>query len=335
MRGLFVTDVNKLDVLELPEPELGPYEALVEVLACGICNSTDWKIIEGKFQSGSFPILIGHESVGRVTRLGAEVRSFKEGDVVLRSALRDDQMPAPEGRSRWAGFVEKAVVTDFWAEKGAAYGAVLHRQQIVPRDVDPVQAVAMITLKENISCLKRTDVQVGHSLAIVGTGPVAQALVCVAALGGIAPIVVFGRQTQWEKMIVELGAHAYVAGDEYPAEVRSILAAGGFDRAIEAVGSRAALSRCLEVVKDDGRLNIYGVPPESEPYLEEQTSDPRTFRSEVLEAEAHEQLLDWMAQGRLNLADWVSDSIVWTDYARAFEMVKAKTANKAVLKFAD
>ena len=60
-----------------------------------------------------------------------------------------------------------------------------------------------------------------------------------------------------------------------------------------------------------------------------------TFGEQNSEAEAHEQLLDWMAQGRLNLADWVSDAIVWTDYTRAFEMVRAKTANKAVLKFAD
>jgi len=41
MRGIFVTDVNQTAIMDLPQPTVGPYEALVEMEACGICNSTD------------------------------------------------------------------------------------------------------------------------------------------------------------------------------------------------------------------------------------------------------------------------------------------------------
>jgi L-iditol 2-dehydrogenase len=45
MRGIFVVGKDSTRILELPEPQLGPYEALVQVEACGICNSTDWKVV--------------------------------------------------------------------------------------------------------------------------------------------------------------------------------------------------------------------------------------------------------------------------------------------------
>jgi threonine dehydrogenase-like Zn-dependent dehydrogenase len=331
VKGIFVVESNKTEILDLPEPELGPYEALVQVEACGICNSTDWKLIEGKFFSGTFPILLGHESAGRVIRLGERVRNFQEGDLVLRSTLRDEHVPFPGGRSCWGGFVERAIVTDVWAEKSAAYNDFPHPQQIVPPHVPPAQAVAMITLKETLSCLGNSDVQPGYSLAIVGTGPVAQTLVLFAKLAGVAPVVVFGRRPAWAELFAGLGADAYVAGDDFPSEVQTILDRGGFDRAIEAAGARAALSRCLQVVGAGGRVNLYGVAPESEPYLSAEESDPRVFRSKVAEAEVHDRLLNLVEQEKVRLADWVSHEMTWTDYRLGFEMIKKKMANKVVL----
>jgi len=340
MRGIFVTALNETAILELPEPEIGPYEALVEVEACGICNSTDWKIIEGEFQGGTFPILLGHESVGRVIRTGERVRSFRAGDRVLRANLRDEHVPYPGGRSRWGGFAERAIVTDAWAQQEVPYNAFPHPQQIVPPEIPPAEAVALITLKETISCLRRSDVGPGQSLAIVGSGPVAQALVTCAKLSGIAPVVAFGRRSRWAETFARLGADAYVAAGEGPLDVdaapraaRTILEAGGFDRAIEAVGSAAALARCLEVVRPDGRVNVYGVAPASAPHPEDALADPRVYRSRVVEAEAHEQLLAWVGQGKVRLADWISHTMPWTDYQRGFEMVQEKRATKVALMF--
>ena len=333
MKGIFVTAKDQTAILDLPEPEIGPYDALVQVEACGICNSTDWKIIEGEFVGGSFPILLGHESVGQVIATGARVRSFAVGDRVLRSRLEDAQVPFPGGRSCWGGFVERALVTDVWAKRGVAYNAFPHPQQIVPPSVSAVDAVAAITLKETINCLDNSGVGPGQSLAIVGTGPVAQSLVLFAKLSGIAPVVVFGRRPQWAARFARLGVDGYVAGEDVDPDVRAILDRGGFDRAIEAVGSRAALSRCLQVVKVDGRINIYGVEPASGPYLPEEEADPRVYRAPVAEAEAHDRLFDWVAQGTVCLSDWISHHMPWTEYQRGFDMVHDKTANKVALTF--
>jgi threonine dehydrogenase-like Zn-dependent dehydrogenase len=116
--------------------------------------------------------------------------------------------------------------------------------------------------------------------------------------------------------------------------VRAILDRGGFDRAIEAVGARSALSRCLQVVQVDGRVNLYGIAPESEPYLPEEESDPRVFRSKVAEAETHDQLVAWIERGVVDLSDWISHVIPWTDYQLGFDWIADKTANKVLLQFA-
>jgi threonine dehydrogenase-like Zn-dependent dehydrogenase len=338
MKGLFVVERDRTEILDLPEPEIGPYEALVQVEACGICNSTDWKIIEGEFVSGTYPILLGHESCGRVIAVGEKVRSFQAGDRVLRSRLADAHVPYPGGRSCWGGFVERAIVKDVWAEQGVSYNAFPHDQQIVPSDWTPLEAVASITLKETLSCLRNSDVQAGMSLAIVGTGPVAQTLAYFAVLSGIRPVVVFGRRPRWAETFAQLGVDGYVAGQpsaggSVPPLVQALLDGGGFDRAIEAVGARSALSTCLEVVKPDGRVNLYGIAPQSEPYLPEEEGDPRVFRGKVAEAEVHEQMIEWVAQGKVKPADWISHQMPWTDYQRGFDMITRKEANKVVLTF--
>ena len=109
MKAVFAVARNRVEVLDIPAPEPGPFEALVQMRACGICNNTDWKLIEGEFFSGTFPILLGHESVGEVVGLGEGVRSFRVGDLVLRAGLKDHHVPLPGGRSCWGGFAEQAI----------------------------------------------------------------------------------------------------------------------------------------------------------------------------------------------------------------------------------
>jgi threonine dehydrogenase-like Zn-dependent dehydrogenase len=75
------------------------------------------------------------------------------------------------------------------------------------------------------------------------------------------------------------------------------------------------------------------VAPASAPHPEGALADPRVYRSRVVEAEAHEQLLAWVADGKVRLADWISHSMPWTDYQRGFEMVQDKRAIKVALTF--
>ena len=71
MLSVAVLQPNKIDLVEIPEPEPGPYEARVKVEVSFICNATDRKLIEGHFPGvEKYPLLLGHESVGIVDKIG-------------------------------------------------------------------------------------------------------------------------------------------------------------------------------------------------------------------------------------------------------------------------
>ncbi len=318
--------------MEMPVPRPGPYEALVKTEASAICNSTDSKVLHGEFFSGTWPVLLGHETVGRIVKLGEGVRSFKVGDQVLRGTLADSHVPFTGGRSCWGGFVEYNLVTDVWAKAGAGYNAWPHPQQIVPSSISPVDATLLITLKENLSVVSNFDV-IGHKLAIVGTGPVAQAMTLFAHLLGAKAVVVYGRNPAWRERFIKLGADAYQTGKERPASVGKGVMAEGFERVLEAVGSRAALSQCIELANPVGKVGIYGIPSEGEPYAENDLKNPMVSTPKVAEAEVHAQILNMIDKGQVNLADWVSQVLPWEEYALGFERVWRKEANKVVLTF--
>ncbi len=195
-----------------------------------------------------------------------------------------------------------------------------------PQDKDDLRR----SFSESLKFLSRF--KKGHSLAIVGTGPASQSMVMWAKILNVAPVVVFGRQPKWSDRFSKLGADAYVTGDKLPTEVIRIMKKGGVDRVIEAVGSNNALFRCLQIVKEDGKVNIYSMPADDTPYDSILESDPRIFKSKVAESEVHDKLLAYIEKGKANLEDWVSYIYNMDEYQKAFEVVRKEKPTKVIIK---
>ena len=88
MLAVAVTTPGEVRVVEVPEPAPGPYQAKVRTELSCLCNSTDTKLIKGHFPGiEDYPLLLGHETVGLVQSVGANVRSFKPGDRVVGGLL--------------------------------------------------------------------------------------------------------------------------------------------------------------------------------------------------------------------------------------------------------
>jgi threonine dehydrogenase-like Zn-dependent dehydrogenase len=208
MKGL-VTDGSGNLWLEnnIPIPELGPYDSLAKNIACGICNGTDLKLVEGNVRYFStYPAVIGHEAVGKVVMTGSKVKNFKEGDLVLRSGATSSFSTL---HSLWGGFAEYGVVTDFKAmiENGVEItNPAAITQQIVPTDINPVLAVMMITLKEVQSAIERLGFEKGMNVAIAGCGPVGLSMVRLLRLAGAGKIIVSGHHNDRIEKAGILGA---------------------------------------------------------------------------------------------------------------------------------
>ena len=159
-------------LVTLPIPEPAPYQALVRMRACGVCNGTDSKIIHHTFKLfDQYPTLLGHEGVGQVVRLGEKARRLRVGDLVL--------LPFVEGElagfsSGWGAYCEYAVVWDLKAmlEDGVTPPDSAYAQTLLPPDMDPVDATMIVTFREVLSSIPRFHIESGETVVVYGAGPV-------------------------------------------------------------------------------------------------------------------------------------------------------------------
>jgi propanol-preferring alcohol dehydrogenase len=79
IKGISLTEGKPLELVDLPDPVPNPGQIRVKVSACGVCH-TELDEIEGRVPPSRFPMILGHEIVGRVESLGPGVTKFKEGD---------------------------------------------------------------------------------------------------------------------------------------------------------------------------------------------------------------------------------------------------------------
>src|SRR5262245_25973692 len=78
MRAMVLDAGARLTERNLPQPEPGPHQVLVRVIACGVCR-TDLHIRDGELNPPRLPLVLGHEVVGTVEAVGAETSRFSPG----------------------------------------------------------------------------------------------------------------------------------------------------------------------------------------------------------------------------------------------------------------
>ena len=337
MKAVLVQEPNKLAVVtDLPRPEPNPYQALVRIEACSICNSTDRKILERHFVSQiPLPLVLGHESVGTIVALGNKVRTYTLGQKVLRpGAAYASEIGIA---SAWGGMAEYGLVTDMEAwqadhPNGRPHGQWA-AQQVVPPEIPSAEATALITLKETLSAARAAGIGTDTTCAIVGTGPVAQTFALWARHLGAPLVVVYGRRDGWAYTFLRLGADAYVAGQRiWPDRAPSLPA--GYDRVIEAVGSSEALLRTLELVAHGGHVGNYGVAPENDIMP---TPIQRAYATETIvtlpvrEQDEHAEVLGLVQNGKIKLGDWISHVLPIEDVQEGFRLLAERQATKVVL----
>ena len=335
MKGVIARKPGTEVVLgDLTEPVPGEYEALVRMDACGICNSTDYKLAQNKFVPGSFPIILGHEVVGTVLEVGDKVKHFEPGDRVFRQRLPG--IVEPDGiRSVWGGFAEFGLITDEWARQEIPYGPEHFPgdQQKLLIDVEPALAAGMITLMETLDCAANgCGIKAGQAVAIVGTGPVGQAFALFAKLLGADSVHVFARTDRYIDRFQQVSkCDGFTIGDEYAADVRNILAKGGFDVVIEAVGSPDALQKAVMLADQRGTVFVYGVTDTDHPFPEEILDRENVRTVGAREGRVQQWLVDLVEAGKVNLNDWVSHVLPLPACQQGFDLVMNKEALKVVL----
>ena len=343
MRAAVVEEPGQLVVREVPDLEPGAYDAVCEILYGATCSGTDTSILQGKFCFPvTYPTVLGHESIGRVTEVGAQVRNFAVGDLVTRVGYVPP--PGAEGLSvTWGGFAERGLARDHRAmrEDGRPEAEWIGSRwnQVLPPEFDPADSTLIITWRETLSYLQRMGVGEGARMLIIGSGGNALSYTGHAHQLGASEIVVVGSARRLETAR-RLGATAtfdYAVAD-LPARLGQAFPRG-FDFVMDVVGAEGSLDPFLPLVTPGGKVTIYGVRDFPRAGLHPHTAPGSfTFASEGYEeSETHETIVQWVAEGRLDAKLFYDATRIFPleEIGEAFAAVERREMVKAVIRMAD
>lgn len=169
MKAVVVLSPGKVTIKEVPEPEPGPYEALVKVKSCAFCNGTDLHIIN---ESSFYPLILGHEGCGEAIFLGEKVRYIKIGDRFIRPDSKQQYGPYVSTYGNMAEFAlaidRKAMKEDGFSEKE------MPSEQncgAIPKKISFENGSVILSLLECFSAIHNFDFLPGMDVLIFGAGP--------------------------------------------------------------------------------------------------------------------------------------------------------------------
>jgi alcohol dehydrogenase (NADP+) len=249
--------------------DLGPRDVLIDVLFAGICHS-DIHQARGEWGNSSFPMVPGHEIIGKVARVGAEVRKLAVGDLAGVGCMVDSCRDCSECR---VGHEQFCVKLPAWTYNGTemdrktpTYGG--YSQQIVvtehfvlkvPAGLDPAGAAPLLCAGiTTYSPLMQWGCKPGQRVGVVGLGGLGHMAVKLAAAMG-AEVTMLSTSRAKEADASRLGAHAFALTSDSATFTRL---ASSFDLLIDTVSARHDFSSYLRLLRPYGALAMVGMPPE-------------------------------------------------------------------------
>ncbi len=262
------TAESKFEPLEFERRELGAGDVLMEIQYCGICHS-DIHQARNEWQNSIYPMVPGHEIVGRVTQVGAEVSKFKEGDVAGVGCFVDSCRTCENCKDDFEQFCLVHCAQTYNStemdKKTPTFGG--YSNQIVVdesyalkiSDTENLAGVAPLLCAgiTTYSPLKRFNVGKGQKVGIVGLGGLGHMGVKLAASMG-ADVTVFSTSPSKEADARKLGAHNFVVTTKEPENMKPLT--GKFDFILDTVSANHDLNMYLSLLKLNGTMVIVGAP---------------------------------------------------------------------------
>ncbi len=347
MKSLAVTTDHKLEIVDIPIPKIADDCVLTKTLSCGVCNGTDTKILHGTFKGfDTYPCLLGHEAIGEVVEVGKKVKQWKVGDRITLPYLEMGADGTYAGYySAWSAYSEYTVARDWqaMAEMGCGPGTPgfwdgYYTQKILPRDIDPVYGAMITTFREVLAACRNFGFTKAKNLVIFGAGPVGLTFTKFVKLLGVETVIVLDIMEEKRPEALHAGADYFInSRDENPAEaVREILPDGA-DFVLDAVGVNDLINTAMHMIKDNGQICVYGISP----IMDMQLSWARApynwsvkfvqFPVKKEEADAHDQIIEWVRSGVLDLKDYVSHVLPFDRILDAFSMIEKKVPVKKIV----
>ena len=251
--------------------EVGPQDVQIEILYCGVCHS-DLHQVRDDWAGSTYPIVPGHEIVGRVLKVGSDVKEFKVGDLAGVGCLVDSCRVCGECKEHLEQFCDNPVFTYNSPDKHTGkmtYGGY-SRQIVVDKHFvlhisDKLDLAATAPLLcagiTTYSPLRHWKVGKGHKVGIVGLGGLGHMGVKFARVFG-AHVVLFTTSANKVEDAKRLGADEVVISKN-PEEMKQHIKS--FDFILNTVAAAHNLDQYTALLKRDGIMCLVGVPDSPHP----------------------------------------------------------------------
>jgi uncharacterized zinc-type alcohol dehydrogenase-like protein len=259
-----------LTATRIPRRATTERDVQIEILYCGICHS-DLHTVRDEWHSvmpTTYPCVPGHEIVGRVTSVGAQVKSFNAGDLVGVGCLVDSDHSCPNCQADVEQFCANATFTynskDQHGTAPVTYGgyseSIVVDQQFVLRVPASLELAGVAPLLcagiTTYSPIRRWGDIKGKKVGVVGLGGLGHMGVKFAKAFG-AKVTVFTTSPGKKADALRLGADAVIVSTD-PAQMKA--QAGSFAFILDTIAADHDINAYLHMLALDGELTLVGAP---------------------------------------------------------------------------
>jgi uncharacterized zinc-type alcohol dehydrogenase-like protein len=256
---------------EVPRREPRDQDVVIDIAYCGICHS-DLHQVRDEWGGSIFPMVPGHEIVGRVARTGKAVTKLRAGDVAGVGCMVDSCRTCESCRRDLEQFCERGAAMTYngteMDRKTATFGGYSSSIVVderftlrVPPGLDLAGAAPLLCAGiTTYSPLRHWKVEKGQQVGVVGLGGLGHMAVKLAAAMG-AEVTMLSTSRAKEADARRLGAHDFVLTSEKGALKRL---GGRFHVIIDTISARHDLDAWLGTLRVDGAMVLVGAPPEPE-----------------------------------------------------------------------
>lgn len=331
----YAPEAYSVELQEIPVPEIGPDEVLLEVAAVGVCGSDLHQWTADHSWPVNYPVVLGHEFAGKIFQTGNLVQTWSEGDRVVSetAAIIDPDNPmSREGRynldptRKGFGYGVNGAMTSFVRVPARC----LHR---VP-DSLPLEKAALTEpccVAFN-AVVMNGEIQPGDRIVVFGPGPIGLLCAAMARLQGAEVAVVGLERDKGRLEIAEqyYGCQPIIEGlDDWAYEVDGL----GVNGVVDAAGVSVTLKKSLEIVRPGGWISKVGWGPQPLGF----SLDPLVQKNIRLQGSfSHnwpiwERVIRLLTTGQLNIEPIIGGTWSLGEWHTAFETMHSGEIVKAVL----
>lgn len=265
-----VSATSPLSSTQIKRRDPTEHDVQIEILFCGICHSdvhsvrNEWS----DFMSTTYPIVPGHEIVGRVTQVGSAVTKYKLGDLAAVGCLVDSDGTCPNCQANLENFCPNQTLTFNSPDKhlgGVTYGGysdsiVVDERFVlrVPTNLDLAGVAPLLCAGiTTYSPMRHWGVTKGKKVGVVGLGGLGHMGVKFARAFD-AHVVVFTTSPDKKEDALRLGADEVVVSRDADEMQKH---SGSFDFILDTVSAKHDINAYLNLLRLDGNLTLVGASP--------------------------------------------------------------------------